>query len=60
MLFMENKDALLALPSSVKTIAAISIVVFLATSILRSAARLIKIAVIVALVYFGAVYLGVI
>lgn len=59
-LFMENKDALLALPSSVKTICAVSIAILFGMGLLRSAMRLIKIMAVVAVVYFGAVYLGVI
>ena len=59
-LFSENKDALLALPAAMKTICTASIIISFGLGLMKSAMRLIKIVAIVAVVYFGAVYLRVI
>lgn len=59
-LFNENSDALLALPTEVKTILVISLVIMFGTSLVKKAWRFIKIVAIVAVIYVAAVYLGII
>lgn len=59
-LFIENKDAIIALPTSVKTILMIAIVVSLGSSILRKATRFLSTVVVVAVLYFAATYAGLI
>lgn len=60
LLFLENKDALLAIPSSIKTIVAVSLLLTIGLGLLKSMFRLVKVAVIVAACYFIAVYAEVI
>ena len=59
-LFVENKDAIIALPTSVKTILTIALVVSIGSSIIRKATRFLTTVAIVAVLYFGAVYAGLI
>ena len=59
-LFLENKDALIALPTEVKTIFLISLAIFIGMGIARKAMKLLSIAAVVAVLYFGCSFLGVI
>ena len=59
-LFVENKDALVALPTSVKTILMISIIVSLGSSLLRKATKFLSTVAVVAVLYFAATYAGLI
>jgi len=56
-LFMENKDAIVALPTPIKTIALVTIIITIGTSFVKKAMRILTIATMVAIAYFGAVYL---
>lgn len=59
-LFNENSNALLSLPSEIKTILVISLIIMFGTSIMRKAWKFIKIIAIVSIVYIVAVYCGLI
>lgn len=59
-LFEQNADAILNLPFEVKTIMMISLAIFFGSALLRRAWRLVKIALIVTVIYFGCAYLGII
>ena len=59
-LFLENKDALLALPTEVKTIIVISIAAMILSGLIRKATKLLSIACVVAIGYFACTYLGLI
>lgn len=59
-LWEQNQDALISLPTEVKTIMTISIVICLLSGIIRKAAKLLRVAIIVAIVYFACTYFGII
>ena len=57
-LFMENKDAIIALPTPVKTIIIAALVYMIGSGVIKKMISLLSIAIIIAILYFGAVYLG--
>ena len=57
-LLEQNKDAILALPSSVKSIITITLALWFGPAIIRKARRLMKYAVIATVIYFIATSLG--
>lgn len=57
-LFEQNADAILSLPSEVKTILTISLVICLCSSLIKKATRFAEITVMVALAYMTAAYFG--
>ncbi len=57
-LLEQNKEAILALPSSVKSIITITLALWFGTAIIRKARRLMKYAVIATVIYFVATSLG--
>ena len=59
-LFIQNKDAVLSLPQEVKIILVISLVLMIGLGIIKKVWKLVKIAAIVAIVYFLLTTLGVI
>lgn len=59
-LFMENKDAVLALPTEIKTILMISLAITIGGGIVRRVWGLVKVMIVVAILYFGATFLGLI
>ena len=59
-LFIQNSDAVLSLPTEVKVILIVSIVITLGTSIIRKAWKLAKIIALVALAYFLLTTFGII
>ena len=59
-LFLENKDAILALPTEVKTVIVGVIVISLLSGVIRSVANVIKLGIIAFIAYAAAVYLGII
>lgn len=59
-LFVENKDAIIALPTPVKTILVTAFIVSISSSIIRKATRFLTTVLVVAILYFGAVYVGLI
>ena len=59
-LFEQNKDAILALPTEVKTIFLIALVLSVGSSLIKKATRFLKWLVFAAIIYFALVYLNVI
>lgn len=59
-LFKENQDALLALPSNVKTIIMITLGLWIGGAILSQAKKIFTCAIMATIIYFAAVYLGLI
>lgn len=59
-LFKENQDALLALPSNIKTIIMITLALWIGAAILSQAKKIFTYAIMATVIYFGAVYLGLI
>lgn len=59
-LFLENQDAILALPTEVKTIAMITLALWVGTSVIRRAKKLLEFAVLATIIYFACTYLGII
>ena len=57
-LFLENKDALLALPTEIKTIAMIAMIVSIGGGIIRRMWKLVEIVIVVGLLYFVATALN--
>ena len=59
-LFLENQDAILALPTEVKTIAMITLALWIGTSVLHRAKKLLEFALLATVIYFACTYLGII
>lgn len=59
-LFLENKDALIALPTEVKMIIVAAIVITLVSGIIKKAVKLLSTAAFLAACYFICTYIGLI
>lgn len=59
-LFQQNQDAFLSLPSSVKTILMIALVLWVGTSLFHKAKKLITFGILATVIYFGATYFRII
>jgi hypothetical protein len=57
-LFINNKDAILALPTEIKTIMLITFVLMFGGAIIGKAKKLLKFTIIAAIIYFVAAYFG--
>lgn len=57
-LFEENKDAILGLPTEIKTIIMIALILSIGSSLLRRATRIAKWLLIAAAIYFALNYLN--
>lgn len=59
-LFVENQNAIIALPTEVKTIAMITLGLWIGTSLMRKAKQLLEFAIIATIIYFACTFLGII
>ncbi len=59
-LFLENRDALIALPTEIKLIIIASIIVMIVSGIIRKAVKLLTTAAFLAACYFICTYIGLI
>lgn len=59
-LFIQNKDAILSLPQEVKIILIVSLVITIGLGIIKKVWRLVKVAAVVAIIYFLLTTTGVI
>lgn len=58
-LFFQNQDALLAIPTEVKTILWIAFTVWLVCALGKGTMKLVKYLVVAVAIYFGCVYFGI-
>lgn len=58
-LILNNKDAILSLPTEVKTIVLIALGLMFGSSIIRGAAKLLKFTVVAAVIYFACTTFGI-
>lgn len=57
-LFINNQDAILALPTEIKTILLIAFVLMFGGALISKAKKLLKFTIIAAIIYFAATYFG--
>lgn len=57
-LFINNQDAILALPTEIKTIMLIAFVLMFGGALISKAKKLLKFTIIAAIIYFVATYFG--
>ena len=58
-IFEQNQDALMAIPTEVKTILVIALGIWAVTALAKGAMKMLKYVLIAAIIYVGCVYFGI-